>query len=102
MKRILNKLNRRKKKPDFTKQRMLLMREQTLLSRERTTLSFIRTGIAAIGAGIVIINIFHDSISSLIIGWGFVITGIIAIIESYRSLRRYQKEENRIQKSVGD
>jgi uncharacterized membrane protein YidH (DUF202 family) len=94
-------LSPRRKHLDYRKEKLLLMREQTILSKERTILSFMRTGLASIGAGIVIINIF-SSPSSFIIGWAFVMTGIVEILESYRRLRIYQKKMDRISKELGE
>ena len=91
----------RKKGIDYRKEKLLLMREQTILSKERTILSFMRTGLASIGAGIVIINIF-SSTSAFIIGWAFVLTGIVEIFESYRRLRIYQKKMNIISRELGE
>ncbi len=91
----------RKKKIDYRKEKILLMREQTILSKERTILSFMRTGLASIGAGVVIINIF-SSPSSFVIGWAFVLTGVVEILESYRRLRIYQKKMDTISRELGE
>jgi uncharacterized membrane protein YidH (DUF202 family) len=95
-------LRSRKRKLDYRREKILLMREQTILAKERTVLSFMRTGLASIGAGIVIINIFSSDPSSFIIGWAFILTGIVEISESYRRLRKYQKKMNKIGRELGD
>jgi uncharacterized membrane protein YidH (DUF202 family) len=95
-------LRRRKKQPDYKQEKILLLREQTILAKERTVLSFIRTGLASIGAGIVIINIFSSDPSSFVVGWAFVMTGIVEIVESYRRLRRYQKKMGKISRVLGE
>jgi uncharacterized membrane protein HdeD (DUF308 family) len=102
VKRHLRRIKRavRRKKMNYKQEKLLLMREQTILSKERTVLSFMRTGLASIGAGIVIINIFSADPSSFIIGWAFILTGIIEIVESYRRLRRYQKRMCSINKQL--
>ena len=92
-------LRSRKKGIDYRREKLLLMREQTILSKEQTILSFMRTGLASIGAGIVIINIF-SSTSAFIIGWAFVLTGIVEIVESYRRLRVYQKKMGTISREM--
>ncbi len=104
VKRLLKKgkgFLRRRKSIDYKKEKLLLMREQTILAKERTVLSFMRTGLASIGAGIVIINIF-SSHSSFIIGWAFILTGVVEIVESYRRLRGYQKRMHRINMELGE
>lgn len=94
-------LGPRKGGMDYRKEKLLLMREQTILSKERTILSFMRTGLASIGAGIVIINIF-PSASAFVIGWAFVFTGVVEIVESYRRLRVYQRKMDQISRELGD
>ncbi len=102
VKHVVKRLLRpRRKHIDYRKEKLLLMREQTILSKERTILSFMRTGLASIGAGIVIINIF-PSTSAFIIGWAFVLTGMVEIFESYRRLRVYQKKMDTISRELGD
>jgi uncharacterized membrane protein YidH (DUF202 family) len=91
-----------KKQINYRREKILLMREQTILSKERTILSFMRTGLASIGAGVVLINIFSSSPSSIIIGWAFVLSGIVEILESYRRLRLYQKKMDRISRELGE
>ena len=61
-----------------------------------------RTGLASIGAGIVIINLFSADPASWIIGWAFILTGIVEIVESYRRLRIYQKKMNTISRELGE
>ena len=95
-------LSRKSKKIDYRKEKLLLLREQTILSKERTVLSFMRTGLASIGAGIVIINLFSSDASSTIIGWAFILTGIVEILESYRRLRGYQKKMDDISSELGE
>ncbi len=106
VKRLVKKskrlLKRKKKILDYRKQKIMLMKEQTILAKERTVLSFMRTGLASIGAGIVIINIFSDDPSSWVIGWAFILTGIVEIVESYRRLRRYQKKMGKINEMLGE
>jgi uncharacterized membrane protein HdeD (DUF308 family) len=99
---MVKRLPRPRKKIDYRKEKLLLMREQTILSKERTILSFMRTGLASIGAGIVIINIFSANTSSVIIGWAFVLTGIVEIVESYRRLRMYQRKMDSISRELGE
>ena len=91
----------RKSIPDYRAEKILLLREQTILAKERTVLSFMRTGLASIGAGIVIINIFPTE-SAMIIGWAFILSGIVEITESYRRLRRYQRKMSSINRELGD
>jgi uncharacterized membrane protein HdeD (DUF308 family) len=93
---------RRRKKLNYRKEKLLLIREQTILAKERTVLSFIRTGLASIGAGIIIINIFSSDLSSLVIGWAFILTGVVEIIESYRRLRVYKNMMNKINVQLGE
>lgn len=95
-------LRRSKKQTDYKQEKLLLIREQTILAKERTVLSFMRTGLASIGAGIVIINIFSADPSSFVVGWAFILTGIIEIVESYRRLRTYQKKMGNISKVLGE
>ena len=92
----------KRKSLDYRKEKILLLREQTILAKERTILSFIRTGLASIGAGIVIVNIFSDNPSSVVIGWAFILTGIVEILESYRRLRQYQSKMNNLKEELGD
>jgi uncharacterized membrane protein YidH (DUF202 family) len=92
----------KRKSMDYRKEKILLLREQTILAKERTILSFIRTGLASIGAGIVIVNIFSDNPSSVVIGWAFILTGIVEILESYRRLRLYQSKMNNLKEELGD
>lgn len=94
-------LRKKPRKLDYKREKILLMREQTILAKERTVLSFMRTGLASIGAGIVIINIFSTS-SATIIGWAFILSGIVEILESYRRLRHYKRKMDRINKELGD
>jgi uncharacterized membrane protein YidH (DUF202 family) len=82
-------------------EKILLLREQTILAKERTVLSFMRTGLASIGAGIVIMNIFSTA-SAQIIGWAFILSGIVEIGESYRRLRGYQRKMDVLNKELGD
>ena len=91
----------KRKSLDYRKEKILLLREQTILAKERTILSFIRTGLASIGAGIVIVNIFSDNPSSVVIGWAFILTGIVEILESYRRLSSYKKKIQTIKKALG-
>ena len=99
---MVKRLLRRKRKPlDYKREKILLMREQTILAKERTVLSFMRTGLASIGAGIVIMNIFPTA-SAQIIGWAFILSGIVEIFESYRRLRGYQKKMDRINIELED
>ncbi len=93
---------KRRKKINYRKEKLLLIREQTILAKERTVLSFIRTGLASIGAGIVIINIFSSDMSSIIIGWAFILTGVVEIVESYRRLRVYKDRMSQINKELGE
>ena len=104
VKRLLKKGRQllRRRKLDYKKEKILLIREQTLLAKERTVLSFMRTGLASIGAGVVIINIFASNPSSLVVGWAFVFTGVIEVVESYRRLRAYQRKMGRINDELGD
>jgi uncharacterized membrane protein YidH (DUF202 family) len=88
-----NLIKRKRTKVDYREEKILLLREQTILAKERTVLSFMRTGLASIGAGIVIINIF-PTVHAQTIGWAFILTGIVEIVESYRRLRNYQKKMN--------
>jgi uncharacterized membrane protein YidH (DUF202 family) len=99
---MVRHLLKRKKKLDYRKEKLLLLREQTILAKERTILSFMRTGLASIGAGIVIINLFSSSTPSVIVGWAFMLTGIVEIFESYRRLREYQKKMDKIKKELGE
>lgn len=94
-------LGRRKKPLDYKKEKILLMREQTILAKERTVLSFMRTGLASIGAGIVIVNIFPTT-EAWIVGWAFVLSGIVEIFESYRRLRQYKKKMDKINVELGE
>ena len=105
VKRLLSRgrdIIRRRKKLNYRKEKLLLMREQTILAKERTVLSFMRTGLASIGAGIVIINIFSSDPTSLVIGWVFILTGSVEIIESYRRLRVYKNKMSRINVQLGE
>ena len=95
------KILRRRKKLNYRKEKLLLIRQQTILAKERTVLSFMRTGLASIGAGIVIINIFSNY-TSWVIGWAFILTGIVEIVESYRRLRRYKKRMDVINSELGE
>ena len=95
------RLIKKKKKLSYNDERILLMREQTILSKERTVLSFMRTGLATIGAGVVFMNIF-PSIEAQVVGWAFILSGIVEIAESYRRLRGYQKKMNIINHKLGD
>ncbi len=92
----------RRKHIDYKKEKILLMREQTILAKERTVLSFMRTGLASIGAGVVLINIFATTPSSMIVGWAFILTGIVEIFESYRRLRAYKGRIDRITRELGE
>jgi uncharacterized membrane protein YidH (DUF202 family) len=104
VKRHLRRIKRAvsRKKLNYKQEKLLLMREQTILSKERTVLSFMRTGLASIGAGIVIINIFSSDPASFIIGWAFIMTGVVEIGESYRRLRHYQRKMNKIGRQLGE
>jgi uncharacterized membrane protein YidH (DUF202 family) len=99
---MVRHLLKRKKKLDYRKEKLLLLREQTILAKERTILSFMRTGLASIGAGIVIINLFSSNTASVIVGWAFMLTGIVEIFESYRRLREYQKKMDKIKRELGE
>ena len=104
VKRLISKgrkLLKRSSPLNYKQEKILLMREQTILAKERTVLSFMRTGLATIGAGIVIINIF-PTLQSQIVGWAFILSGIVEITESYRRLRSYQKKMDRINKQLGE
>jgi len=92
---------KREKRIDYRKEKMLLVREQTLLAKERTVLSFMRTGMASIGAGIVIINIFF-TVTAQVIGWAFILSGVVEILESYRRLRQYQRKMDSISHQLGE
>lgn len=100
LKRVLRRP--RREHTDYRREKILLMREQTILSKERTILSFMRTGLASIGAGVVLINIFSSNTSSLVIGWAFILSGTVEIMESYRRLRLYQKKMKRLSGELGE
>jgi uncharacterized membrane protein YidH (DUF202 family) len=93
-KRFLSSIKKAVKptKIGIEEKKMLLLEEQTLLAKERTVLSFMRTGLAMLGAGVVLINIFPDFVMILVMGWLFIIGGIIEIAEAYRRLTKLQDE----------
>jgi len=92
---------RRRRRMNYQEEKLLLLREQTVLAKERTVLSFMRTGLASIGAGVVIASIF-SSFENIIIGWAFVLTGVVEILESYRRLRSCQKKMREINCRLGE
>ena len=77
------------------------IREQVILSKERTVLSFMRTGLAFIGAGVVILNIFTDNFTSMVVGLALILIGFVEILESYRRLSAYKKKIEKIKRALG-
>lgn len=73
--------------------------EQVILSEERTMLSLMRTGLAFIGVGIIIVSIWKEPLQQAI-SYILIIIGFLSILESYRRLRRKQKEISKLEKKL--
>lgn len=91
----------RKKSIGLKEEQSLFLKEQVVLSKERTILSFIRTALAAIGAGVILINIFPGNHTIWIMGIALILIGIVELFESYRRMRHYRKEMEKIKKRLG-
>ncbi|MBI4176328.1 MAG: DUF202 domain-containing protein [Candidatus Aenigmarchaeota archaeon] len=89
---------------EIQREMFYLSQEQTILSKERTVLSFLRTGVTFIGLGIVIvIELFTSPNANLqLIGWAFIILGLIEVLDSFRRLRAYKKKMEGVKASLGD
>ena len=86
-----------KRKSDETKLQTMLAEEQVLLSKERTILSFMRTGLAFIVLGLVVVNLFTN-IPAQVVGWLLVAIGFGEVFESFRRLRKKQREIEKLRK----
>lgn len=65
--------------------------DRTLLANERTFLAYIRTALALFIAGVFAIK-FFDSISIEVIGWIFILSGIIILLTGFRKYRKVKRQ----------
>jgi uncharacterized membrane protein YidH (DUF202 family) len=91
----------KEQKVSAREEQTLLLKEQVVLSKERTILSFMRTALAAIGAGVVLINIFPENQTTWIVGVALILIGMVELFESYRRMKHYKKEMNKIKCRLG-
>ena len=91
----------RKKSIGLKEEQALFLKEQVVLSKERTILSFIRTALAAIGAGVILINVFPGNQTIWIMGIALILIGVVELFESYRRMKHYRKEMEKIKKRLG-
>lgn len=91
----------KEQKIGLREEQTLLLKEQVVLSKERTILSFIRTALAAIGAGVILINVFPENHTMWIIGMALILIGMVELFESYRRMKHYKKEMNKIKCMLG-
>lgn len=90
-----------KKTIGLKEEQTLFIKEQVVLSKERTILSFIRTALAAIGAGVVLISVFPGDYTIWVLSIALILIGMVELFESYRRMKHYRKEMEKIKKRLG-
>ena len=79
----------------FTKEELILRDrlavDRTILANERTFLAYIRTALGFFAAGVFAIK-FFDSIPIELVGWVFVMSGIIVFVVGLSKYRRLKRQ----------
>ena len=79
----------------FDKEKLILRDrlavDRTMLANERTFLSYIRTALGFFAAGVLAIK-FFDSITIEVIGWLFILLGIITLVIGFKKYRKVKRQ----------
>lgn len=77
----------------------ILAEEQLVLAKERTILTFMQTGLAFVGIGVVLVSVFKE-FTAQIAGYALIVIGFGEVFESFRRLRKKQKEMEMLKRKL--